>query len=209
MLHKLLIPTLLLILSHNAYANKASSIEELPAGSYQLDKSHASVIWKVSHMGLSNYTARFTDFDAEIILSPKNIEESKLIANVNPTSVETDYPYPEKKDFDAEIAYGKDWFNSENHPTITFKSTKIKKVANDKGIITGDLTFLGVTKTIDLDVTFNGAYLEKPFSKQPAVGFSARGKIKRSDFGFKTYIPLIGDEVEILIETEFNYQNAE
>ena len=68
---------------------------EMPAGVYNLDETHAQLVWQVSHLGLSNYTARFTDFDADLIFDPEKPENSQLIATIDPTSIKTDFPYTE------------------------------------------------------------------------------------------------------------------
>lgn len=177
-------------------------IKKMPDGVYHLDPAHASLIWKVSHLGLSDYTARFTDFDAELTFDPTDIEDSNLVATIEPTSIETDYPYPEKKNFDKELAQGEKWFNAKEFPTIRFESTNIKKVDDTRGIVTGNLTFLGQTHPMTLNVTFNKAMAEQPFSNNPTLGFSATGTLKRSKWGMDTYTPTIGNEVELLIEAE-------
>ncbi|MEM7619926.1 MAG: YceI family protein [Pseudomonadota bacterium] len=177
--------------------------KDMPKGVYNIDETHASVTWKVSHLGLSNYTARFTKFDADLTFDPAKPEDSKLVATIDPTSIATDYPYAEKKDFDKKLVEGKEWFNSKNFPKITFESSKIEKTGDNKGTMTGNLTFLGVSKPITFDVTFNGAMAQQPFSKKPTLGFSAEGTLKRSDWGMATYVPNIGDEVKVIIEAEF------
>lgn len=179
----------------------------VPAGTYVLDKTHASLHWRVSHLGLSRYVARFTDFDATIEFDPANPAASKLTATVNPASLETDFPYPEKTDFDAELR-GAKFFNTAANPSITFTSTKIEVTGAATGTITGDLTFLGVTKSITLDVTLQGAANPKPFLDVAGLGFSAVGAIKRSDFGMTALIPNVGDEVTLLIEAEFNEKKS-
>jgi len=183
--------------------NAQTAYTDMPAGVYHLDDTHASLTWKVSHLGLSDYTARFTDFDAKIAFDPKKPERSKVTAAINPTSVETDYPNPETTDFDKELVEGEGWFNANAFPKITFVSTGIKRTGEDTGVMTGNLTFLGVTKPVSLDVEFNGAFAEQPFSKKPTLGFSASGSLKRSEWGMATYVPNIGDDVELLIEAEF------
>ena len=124
-------------------------------------------------------------------------------------SIETDYPNKEKKDFNKELATSSDWFNAGEYPTITFTSTEIEKTGEATGTMTGTLDFLGVSKPVTLDVTFNDAMAVQPFSQKPALGFSAHGTLTRSDWGMTTYVPNIGDEVEILIEAEFAYDDAE
>ena len=176
---------------------------EMPAGVYNLDETHAQLVWQVSHLGLSNYTARFTSFDADLTFDPANPENSKLVATIDPTSIKTDFPYPEKKDFDAELVSAENWFNSGNFPEIKFMSTGIERTGENTGVLKGDLTFLGMTKPMTLDVTFNAAMAQQPFTQKPTLGFSARGSIKRSEWGMATYVPNIGDEVNLIIEAEF------
>ncbi len=185
------------------YAQEMVALKDMPAGTYMLDKSHASLTFSLSHMGLSNYTARFTGLESTLTLNPTAPEQSKVTARVDPASIETDFPYPEKKDFDKELATGKDWLNSTAFPTITFTSTKLVKTGEKTGKMTGDLTFMGVTKPLTFDVTFNGAYTKKPISGNPAVGFSAVATLKRSEWGLSTYVPMVGDEVTLRLETEF------
>ena len=72
------------------------------------------------------------------------------------------------------------------------------------GKVFGDLTLLGTTKPLTLDVTFNGAYRKKFLTNVPALGFSATASLKRSDWGMTSLIPLVADRVDILIEAEFD-----
>jgi polyisoprenoid-binding protein YceI len=177
---------------------------EIPSGKYELDNTHASIIWKVSHLGLSNYTARFTDFSAKLDFNNEDPTKSSLEVSINPLSVRTDYPNKEEKDFDKKLAEDKNWFNGLKFPAITFKSSEVVKTSENAGVVKGELTMLGVTKPLELNVTSNGGYPKKPFAEVPALGFSATTTVKRSDWGFDTYVPTIGDEVEVMIEVEFH-----
>ena len=94
------------------------------------------------------------------------------------------------------------WFDAAQYPTITFKSTKVTPTGKDAADITGDLTFHGVTHPVTLHAKFNAAGAH-PMTKKYIVGFNASGELKRSDFGQKTYIPLIGDDVDLMISAEF------
>lgn len=183
-----------------AAANPAADV---PAGVYKVDPTHASVTWKVSHLGLSNYTARFTSIDAAVEFDPTKSDASKVTVTIDPKSLKTDYPFADKKNFDKVLAEDKDWFNAGVHKAITFKSSKVEMTGPKTAKVTGDLTLLGVTKPVTLDATLNGAMKEHPFAKKPAIGFSATGKVKRSEFGMGNYVPMIGDEVTLLIEAEF------
>ena len=190
------------ISSGSAYVS-AAKYQDMPAGVYQLDKTHASLTWKVSHLGLSNYTARFTRFDAEVDFKPQAPENSKVTVTIDPTSIKTDYPYPEEKDFDKKLVEKAEWFNAAKFPEIKFTSSRIEMTGENTAVMTGNLTFLGVTKPVSFNVTFNGAMEQQPFSQKPTLGFSATGSLKRSEWGMATYVPNIGDEVMLLIEVEF------
>jgi len=191
------------LISSNTSAAISTSLADIPSGDYELDKTHASLIWKIKHLGLSSYTARFTNFDAKIKFNSQKPEQSALVAVIDATSIKTDYPYPEKKDFDKKLIQGNPWFNADDFETITFVSETIELKDSSNGVIKGQLTLLGVTKPVQLDVVFNGAYAKHPFIGKAALGFSAFTKIKRSEWGMDSYIPKIADEVEVIIESEF------
>ncbi|WP_245512817.1 YceI family protein [Enterovirga rhinocerotis] len=179
----------------------AQSPSDVPAGTYRLDPSHASLTWRVKHLGLSNYTARFSKLDATLTYDPKDPTKSKLTASVDPASVKTDLTTP--KDFDQELRDDPRFFKVAKFPEIKFVSTKLEKTGDKTGRMAGDLTFMGVTKPVTLDVTFNGSFKEHPMTKKAALGFSATGVVKRSEFGLDAMIPFIGDDVSIAIEAEF------
>lgn len=179
-----------------------------PPGEYKLDKTHASVTFRVNHMGLSRYTARFTGIDGTLQFDPANPAAMSVVASVDPKSIETDFPL-DKPDFDAELA-GPSWLDAAKFPLITFKSTKVEVTGPNTAKVTGDFSMHGVTRPLTLDATFNGG--NAPNGMDPAgsrIGFSAHGTLKRSDFGVSYGVPApgsnfgVGDEVEIMIETEF------
>jgi len=98
-------------------------------------------------LGLSNYTARFTNFDAKVEFDPQQLEQSKVTATIDPSSIKTNYPYPQKKDFDKKLVEGTEWFNVATFPSITFTSMGVKLTGDNTAIMTGDLTFLGACRT--------------------------------------------------------------
>jgi polyisoprenoid-binding protein YceI len=93
---------------------------------------------------------------------------------------------------------------------MTYKSTKVERAGKNGLRISGDLTLHGVTKPVVLNATYNGGYASHPFEPNARIGFSAKGSLKRSDFGVSAAIPAPGsimgvsDNVEIVIEAEFN-----
>ena len=170
-----------------------------PDGDYVLDPAHASVIWSVKHAGLSNYTARFDKISGALTFDSNNPTASRVDISIDPASVNTG-----DAKFDNEIATKSSYFNAGTYSEIRFVSTDIVKTSENTGTITGDLTFRGVTLPITLDTVFNGA--GKSFGHSgKTLGFSAKTRFNRSDFGMTNLINFgIGDEVTIVIETEFN-----
>lgn len=199
----LAVATLISALALPAFAQDVTPFKDMPAGAYQLDKNHASLTWKVRHMGLSNYTARFKTFDAEININPKNPEKSTVTASIDPKTIETDYVATPEKDFNKKLAEDAQWFNAGKYPKITFISDKIEITGENTAKIHGTLDFLGVKKPVVLDTVFNGAYAKAPVTNKTVIGFSATTTIKRSEWGMSNYVPMIGDDVAIAIETEF------
>ena len=176
------------------------ALQSLPAGAYQLEKPHGSLTFRVKHLGLSYYTARFADFDATLDFDPKTPAASRVKAIINPLSVRTD----NAADPGWDKRIGQDMMKGADFPQIVFASTAIETTGPSTGKVTGDLTLAGVTKPVTLDVTYNGAMASAAlYAGRPAVGFSARGTLLRSAFGLTRYAEFVGDEVEIIIEAEF------
>lgn len=187
-------------LLHAVNAN-ANLLEGQPSGTYSVDLSHASVVWKVSHFGFSTYVGRFNDFSADIELDSTEFTKSRVDVTIKVDSIDTAYPFPEKENFDKELA--EDWFKSAEHPTITFKATSVSELDGSNFTINGDLTLMGQTHPVTLAATLNGATPSHPFAKVPLIGFSAKASIDRTVWGLSKYAPKIGSQVSIEIEGEF------
>ncbi|WP_018996490.1 YceI family protein [Hirschia maritima] len=179
----------------------ATQLAETTAGQYDVEKTHAFLFWELSHGGLSTYTAKFTDWDASIDFNPENPAASTVTASINPASVQTDHP-TKPDEWHTELA--NDFFKVGEFPAITFKSTSVKTNGPNTGVVTGDLTFLGVTKSIDLDVKYNGVANKPWLGDLDIIGFDASTTITRSEFGLENALQYgIGDEVTIRISAEF------
>lgn len=181
---------------------------DLPVGAYKIDPAHASLIFKVNHLGFSNFTARFKRFEADLQFDPKMPGDSSVVATIDPTSIETDYPDPETLDFNAQI-YGEEFLDAAKYPEMTFHSTEIRLTGPNTAKITGDFTMHGVTKPLTLDATFNGGWKGIEQDPHARIGFSAQGSLNRSDYGISYGLPPagttfgVGDKVSIIIEAEF------
>ena len=175
-------------------------LKSLPTGAYQMEKPHASLLARIKHMGLSNYTVRLTDFDATLDFDPANPAASKVHAIINPLSVQADHP----TDTGWDKKIGTDFLKAAQFPQIVFDSTKVETTGLFTGKVTGNLTFRGITKPVTLAVTYNGGMDSAVlYGGRAAVGFSAHGTFKRSDYGFTDYLSAVSDDVEIVIEAEF------
>ncbi len=186
---------------------------EAPAGTYTLDRDHASLIFRVNHLGFSHYTARFVRFEAKLEFDPADPAASSVTATIDPTSITTDNPDP-TLDFDHHLQ-DQDWLDTARFPQMTFRSTALALTGPNSAHMTGVLALHGVTHEVSLEVTFNGGYAGNPFDPLGSrIGFSAHGSLMRSDFGISEGIPPPGtsmgvsDAVEILIEAEFTRQAA-
>lgn len=188
-----------------ALAPAAMAQGAAPAGAYSVDKTHASVQWQGLHNGLSWYTARFTSFDIQLTFDPADVTKSKVTASIDPKSIETDFlktrPAGSTTDFNTELATGARWFNAGKFPSITFTSTAVTKTGAATGKMTGNLTFLGVTKPVTLDVTYNG-FKSFPAPKKAKVGFRAVGTLNKAQWGMAG--GPIADDVKIEINAEFD-----
>lgn len=209
MLHRYLITPALFLLAVPASAAPL----DVPAGIYKSDPAHTSLTWRIQHLGLSFYTARFNSSEATLDLNSAKPELSTVSLKVDPKSVKTNYPLADKKDFDAEIITEPGFLEADKYPTIGFKSTRLAFTGPNMGTMTGDLTLHGITRSVTFNVTLNGTLATHPFSKKAALGISASGTIKRSDFGITAYQPQVGDkglhisdEVQVLFESDMLLQ---
>lgn len=176
-----------------------------PSGAYTLDKSHGSLIVRMGHIGYSHFTARFETWDAQLNLDTATPENSTISVTIDPRSINSDNPPAGFVD-----VMRNEFLKSAQFPQITFRSTRIERTGPNTANVIGDLTLLGATHPVTLEARFNGGYEGMQLDPHGRVGFSARGTFNRSDFGMSYGIPPEGtnmgvsDEVEVIVETEFN-----
>ncbi|WP_099157866.1 YceI family protein [Virgibacillus ndiopensis] len=172
---------------------------------WTVDAAHSSLEFVVKHMMMSKAKGVFNDFDATIEADPENLEGAEVEFTINVNSIDT---RNEARDNHLQSA---DFFDVENHPTITFKATNITKKSEGNYDVTGDFTIRGTTKPVTFDVTLEGLHKD-PMSGNQVAGFSGSGKISRKEFGLtwnaalETGGVLVGDEVKINIEIEAHKQ---
>jgi polyisoprenoid-binding protein YceI len=185
----------------NASLNPADA----PAGDYTLDPRHASVTWRIRHLGLGIYTARFDTISGTLNYDPQAPQNSTINVTIAANSVSTGLVDQQgRRAFDNEIA--ENVLDAGEHPNITFVSRSIEVTGPTTGRIAGDLTLRGQTHPVTLDATFEGGRFVQFFGKH-VIAFSARTIIDRSQWGANFANPLAngaaGNQVEILIAAEF------
>jgi len=180
----------------SASAQTVTTPSQVQAGSYDVEPGHTQVTFSVLHFGFTNYSGVFSNVSGSLDLDTKSPSASKLSVTIPTGSAQTT-----STKLDEELKSDQ-WFDATKFPNATFVSTKIKLVGKSDAIVSGDLTLHGVTKPETLKVHFIGAGVN-PLDKKYTVGFEATGTIKRSDFGVKTYVPYVSDDVTLRIAGAF------
>jgi polyisoprenoid-binding protein YceI len=175
----------------------------LPAGEWQLDPDHASLVFRIDHAkGLSHFTARFDRFDASLQFDPALPEKSQLSVQIEAASINTGVAALDKK-----LRNNASALHAEAYPQISFTSQQINPTAARTGDVAGTLTLRGETRPIMLHVTWNGTSFD-PLRRKQVIGFSAHGNFKRSDFGANAWSRFgVGDQIDVQIEVEFLQSN--
>jgi polyisoprenoid-binding protein YceI len=167
---------------------------------WEVDHVHSSVGFTVRHMVVSRVHGQFTKWSANLQLDPEQLHNSKVDVTIDASSIDT---RDEKRDGHLKSA---DFLDVANQPNITFKSKQVEKKGTDAYRIVGDLTIRGVTREQVLDVEFGGR-AKDPWGGE-RMGFTARGKLDRKEFGAKWNAALeaggfvVSDTVEVTIEIE-------
>jgi polyisoprenoid-binding protein YceI len=165
------------------------------AESLTFEPDHTSVIFTYEHFGLSHPSGKIMGARGTLILDRDEAAESTVDIALDMRTLTTALP-----DFDT-LLKGEKYFDVAQFPTATFKSTKVELTGENTANVTGDLTIHGVTQSEVLVVTFN----KKAFN--PAVfktgyGFSATAHLSRNAFGLGNYEPIVGDDIDLIIDAE-------
>jgi polyisoprenoid-binding protein YceI len=168
------------------------------SSTWTIDKNHAQTNFQIRHMGVSTVRGSISGITGTIVWDDKDPSKSSVEATIDTNTVSTNNA---GRDKDLKSA---NYFDVEKFPTMTFKSTSVKRVG-DKLQVIGDLTLTGVTKSVTLDVD-GPTPPQKGMGGKQVIGLSATGMIKRTDFNFAPKMPsmALGDEVKITIDVEAN-----
>jgi polyisoprenoid-binding protein YceI len=160
---------------------------------YTLDPAHTQVAFSIERFGFNNVLGRFEDVTGEVVLDQTNPAASHVHAIIQAASIDAG------NDTRDEHLRSARWLNAAAFPTMEFRSTAVRLTGEDSAEVTGDLTLLGQTHPVTLNVRLNriGAL---PNNQRQAAGFSASGALTRSTWGSAIAQQVIGDEVRITIE---------
>lgn len=167
------------------------------AAPWALDASHTRIGFAIDHMGYSTTYGQFKTHKGTVDYDPAKPEQTKINFTIDVKSLDSDWAARDEHLLNA------DFFNAAKYPTMTFVSSKYTPKGNNKATVDGQLTLLGVTKPVTLEVTLN-KHAISPLTKLDTIGFKATTIIKRSQWGMTTYVPAVADEVFISIDAELN-----
>jgi polyisoprenoid-binding protein YceI len=167
---------------------------------WALDPTHSEVGFKVKHMMFTNVSGKFNNYDVTVSnedddFSTSNIEFSADINSIDTNNVDRDNHLKSA-----------DFFDGDNFPKMTFKSTSVEKKSDNDFSISGDLTIKNITKAVTLNAEYSGL-MKDPWGNTKA-GLSIETKINRKDFGLtwnaalETGGVLVGEDVRIIAEVQ-------
>lgn len=183
-----------------AYVSAAHA-QDVPSGTYNLDPTHTTVVWAVSHGGFSLYRGSFDDVSGTLEWNARRPTRSSLTVEIDANSVDSPaaVSHDGNDNFQQDIA--KNALGADVQETITFTTTRLRKTDDAKGTVTGDLSFNGQTHPVTLDVSL---YKAAEMMGTPKMGFSGTTTIDRTEWGSDAWAKFgIGTDVTITIEAEF------
>jgi len=174
-------------------ASVSPAFSQTSSGAYSLNQDKSKILFTISHFVVSSTEGKFSSFDGTLKFDPEAPEHGTVIIHVSPGSILTDSA---ARDEHLRTA---DFFDVARFPTAVFESTALTRNSSKTGKLTGTLSLHGVSRPISLDVTHL-----TPDPNADRQLFSAITTFKRSDFGMTNYPGVIGDDVTLNIEAEFD-----
>lgn len=178
----------------------SSNLADVSRGRYVIDPVHSHVLFSVSHFGISTYHGEFT--------APAGTLDIPLSANGSQTRLAVSVPVANVKTtsriLDDELR-SREWLDGQRFPSIAFDFAAPLSLSENSFQVAGALTLHGVTRNVTLDVSFVGAGMN-PAKQVYTIGFDIRGHIRRSEYGVTTALPMIGDELGLIISAAFELE---
>lgn len=168
---------------------------------WALDPTHSEAQFKVKHLVISTVTGTFKSFEGSFESENEDFEGAAISFSLDTNSIDTN-----QEQRDGHLKSG-DFFDVENYPKITFKSTSFTKKKGDDYKLVGDLTIKDVTKSVELEVELGGIAVD-PYGNTKA-GFEVSGKINRKDFGLtwsaitEAGAVVVGEDIKLQFNVQF------
>ncbi len=175
----------------------ATPAASFAADTYKIDKDHAWVNFAINHAGWSTAMGKFRAVSGDIVFDKADVAKSSVKVEIDSTSIDTNFA-DRDKDLNSP-----DFLNSAEFPKITFVSTAVEKTGEKTGKITGNLTIIGVTKPVTLDVVWNAEQARSWDASAIISGFSATGIVKPADYGMAKVAEYgLGPDLKLMLEIE-------
>ena len=167
-------------------------------GTWKNDKPHSQLAFTITHLGISDVSGTFNDFDVTVNSSKPDFSDATFKLTAKTASIDTRV---EARNNHLKSA---DFFDAAKYPELTFKSISFKKQGENTYKLSGDLTIHGITKPVTMNLKYRGV-TQNPMSKATTAGFQLDGVIRRSDFNVGAGFPasILSDEVRIKADGEF------
>lgn len=162
---------------------------------FGLDPEHTQIVFKVSHLGYAHAWGKFRIFRGEFTFDEEDWSRSSVEVIIETRGLDL-----ANRRWNEKIR-GEHFLDVEQFPEMRFVSTKVEKTGENTGVISGDLTMLGETRPVTLQMTLNKVG-KSPLTNKLMAGFSATGELKRSDWGMTYLVPAAGDTVTLFLEAE-------
>jgi polyisoprenoid-binding protein YceI len=173
---------------------------------YKIDTAHSLIEFAVKHMMVATVKGRFSTFDGTIVVDEQDPARSSVEVTIDAASIDTREPQRDNH------LRSPDFLDVEKFPHITFRSTQVERIDDQRLRIHGNLTIRDVTRPVALEATFEGKARD-PWGNE-RLGFTASTRFDRRDFGLQWNVPLeaggilVGNEVRVNIEVEAIRQQA-
>jgi polyisoprenoid-binding protein YceI len=172
----------------------------IAAGTYGIDTNHSQLGFSVTHLGISTIRGTFDRYSGALHVG-EDLAGTVVTVDAEMESINSGNRYRD------EHMFGPDFFDTANHPQMTFRSTSIVDSGNGYAM-TGELTIKGTTQEVTFEATFNGANTF-PMDQSTHYGFAASGSISRTAFGVSYGVPLVSDEVKLTLDVQFILPRAD
>lgn len=172
--------------------------------SWSFDPTHTHIEFSTKHMMVTTVKGRFGTFSGNVEIDEQHPENSHVEVEIDAASIDTGAPQR-----DGHLR-SPDFFNAEQYPTISFKSTRVERLGEAHGRLIGNLTILGQTREVALDATFEGDITDMQGKRR--AGFTASTSISRKEWGLTWNVALesggwlVSDAVRINIDAELVLQ---